>query len=430
MTKHLTVVGAGFAGVRAALAAADVAARAGGREQIAITVVSPDPVMGIRPRFYEDRLDGVLVPLDRVLAPVGIRFRRAFAEHLDPDARTLALGGAEPGTMSYDQLVLAAGSRLRPPDLDGSVHAVDSFAQARRLQTAIADLAADTDDGLRATVVGAGFTGLETAAELAGRLRRVAQGAGIDPAAVGVALVERSSDVAPEFGPRAREAIAGALEELGVETLTGREVEAVADGGVRLAGGDTIPSLLTVWAGGPTPSAVGGALAGLRDESGRIRVGRDLSTAADGIWAAGDIARVSADGDHDAVMSCQHALPQGSQAGANAARALVGKPSRRYAQHLYLTCLDLGGWGALLTEGWDRDRVLATGDRGKAFKRFINRGLIYPPATGRAKDLIAYGRPENVGPASAWVQRRALGVPLVRRAITGRAPDTAGEFAG
>lgn len=58
MGKSLVVVGAGFAGVRAALAAAEVIGQAG-EDQTEITVVSPDPVMGIRPRFYEAELDGV-----------------------------------------------------------------------------------------------------------------------------------------------------------------------------------------------------------------------------------------------------------------------------------------------------------------------------------------------------------------------------------
>jgi len=429
MGKSLVVVGAGFAGVRAALAAAEVAARAGGEDRIEITVVSPEPVMGIRPRFYEAKLDGVLVPLDQLLPPAGIRFRQASVEELDPERRTLHLAGSEPG-LRFDQLVLCAGSRLLLPDApDCQVHAVDSFEQAKRLGRAISELKTDEAARFKVSVVGAGFSGLEVASELAGVLRQTARDVGRDPDSATVTLIERGDTVAPAFGPRARVIIDEALDELGVRCLTGQEVHSIRASGVKLADGREIEGDLTVWAGGPTASRLATQLAQTLDMWGRVDVDRGLATNVDGIWAAGDVARVRTDNEHHAVMSCQHAMPQGSQAGANAARALIGKAPAHYEQQLYLTCLDLGDWGALLTQGWERDHVLASGRDGKAFKHFMNRSVIYPPASGELKDLLRYARPQNIGRASAWAQRKALSVPLARRVITGTAKDAAQAFA-
>lgn len=54
----------------------------------------------------------------------------------------------------------------------------------------------------------------------------------------------------------------------------------------------------------------------------------------------------------------------------------------------YITCLDLGRSGAVITEGWER-RIEKTGIDGKAVKRWINTQIIYPPADGTAEALLA-----------------------------------------
>jgi NADH dehydrogenase len=46
--------------------------------------------------------------------------------------------------------------------------------------------------------------------------------------------------------------------------------------------------------------------------------------------------------------------------------------------HWSTTILELGPWGALYTEGWDR-HVVATGEAVKRSKRLINGGRIDPP---------------------------------------------------
>ena len=56
------------------------------------------------------------------------------------------------------------------------------------------------------------------------------------------------------------------------------------------------------------------------------------------------------------------------------------------------TILDLGGWGAVYTEGWDR-QVVATGAAAKRTKEIINRQRIYPPLNGDRKALLDAAAP-------------------------------------
>jgi hypothetical protein len=90
-----------------------------------------------------------------------------------------------------------------------------------------------------------------------------------------------------------------------------------------------------------------------------------------------------------AAMSCQHAIALGRHAGNNVAAALLGTvPATAYRQPKYVTCLDLGEWGAVYTEGWDRQLKLVK-EEAKTLKHNINSIWIYPPIAERAAALAA-----------------------------------------
>ena len=91
----------------------------------------------------------------------------------------------------------------------------------------------------------------------------------------------------------------------------------------------------------------------------------------DDIFVTDEVVRAATDDlGNVAVMSCQHAMSLGRVAGHNAAAELVGLPLHPYSQPKYVTCLDIGPWGALYTESWDR-QVRLTRETGKViFTRF------------------------------------------------------------
>ena len=128
-----------------------------------------------------------------------------------------------------------------------------------------------------------------------------------------------------------------------------------------------------VWTAGLRASPLTQQIRAERDLLGRLHVERDLRvTAVEHVFATGDVALALADEDHHALMSCQHAMTMGRFAGHNVAANLLGRPTLPYAQPKYATCLDLGSWGAVFTDGWNRE-VQFAGDRAKAVKRMINR---------------------------------------------------------
>ena len=118
---------------------------------------------------------------------------------------------------------------------------------------------------------------------------------------------------------------------------------------------------------------------GTRDGIGRLQVDEHLRVVGvDGVYAAGDTAAAVAETGHVVMQSCQHAVPQGKLVGANVAADLLGLPLAPFAPDPYVTCLDLGSYGAVLTTGWDRT-ISLTGAEAKSLKKSINSEWIYPP---------------------------------------------------
>lgn len=189
---------------------------------------------------------------------------------------------------------------------------------------------------------------------------------------------------------RSRPIIIKALQSQGVEWKLGTSVAAIDAGGILTTDGERIESLSVLWTGGMEASQLTRPLPGERDPMGRLRVDRDLRLPeAPEIFAAGDTAYAATDDDDNhAMMSCQHAMILGRFAGHNAAADIIGADPLPYRQERYGTCLDLGPWGSVVTEGWEREVQIA-GPAAKERKTFINSALIAPPPPIREQALAA-----------------------------------------
>ena len=197
----------------------------------------------------------------------------------------------------------------------------------------------------------------------------------------------------PELGPGPRPTITQALKELGVEVKLGTAVVAIDAGGVTLASGERIETETAIWTVGMRATPLSEQIPGSKDPLGRLYVEQTLRVSSTrDVFATGDAACALADTKNKryALMSCQHANQLGRVSGYNAAADLLGEPLLDYSQAGYVTCLDMGAWGAVLSTGWERD-VKVTGDVAKRAKCLINQKLIYPPPL--AKDALSVANP-------------------------------------
>ncbi len=377
--QKIVVLGGGFAGLWSAVGAARILnERRIPLHEIEVVLVDRTDWHAIRVRNYERSLADVRVPFDDVLASVGVRRVRGEVLDINLKRREISVQGL-PEPIGYDRLVFALGSRLDIPPVPGlAEHAfnVDTYEAAARLRNHLAALPSQPTACAHNTVlvVGGGLTGIEVATEMPDRLTALGK--------TRVILADRAPWIGSDMGEEARRVIERALGALHIEMRPGITVRAVDADGAILSNGERISAATIIWCGGMRAHPLCARFPVPPDRFGRLPVDEYLKVKGlDAEFAAGDAAWFHVDGTHASVMSCQHARPMGRFAGHNVACDLLGEPMLPLRIDWYVTVLDLGAWGAVYTEGWNR-RVILTGSEAKLVKRTINCQRIYPPRTG------------------------------------------------
>lgn len=375
----IVVVGGGFAGVNAALAARRVA-----DDRAEVLMISREPRLTIRPRLYEAKPEELTADLSKTFEKVNIGFCAGEAIGFDAMAKSIFL--MDQPALKYDRLVIAAGSVMERPQIAGS-----------HLPFSIDDLnsAILFDDRLRVistnrcptvVIVGAGFTGVELALEMRDRLAAHAGETAGENARI--VLVDRQPVAGAELGESVRGAIEQALRNAGVEMRLNCKIAEMSSRSISFTEGLSISADAVVLCTGLIASPLTRELPVPKDDRGRLIADEFLRLPAlPAIFAAGDAVRAEPDKGRTTLFSCQHSLQSGKFAGENAALDLLGLPLRPYRQERYVTCLDLGRSGAVFTQGWNRD-IQLTGQEAKAVKRRINTRLIYP-TEGSSKEILA-----------------------------------------
>ncbi|MEE6179246.1 NAD(P)/FAD-dependent oxidoreductase [Mycobacterium sp. 050134] len=315
---HVVVVGGGYAGTLAAN-------RLRQNPDIDITLVNPRPVFVERIRLHQLVADTGAATADyESLLADGIRLVVDAVDHLTTAGRRVVLGsGAE---LAYDYLVYAVGSTgAVPVAIPGAVefaHRVTDLESAERLRHALADLPPRAPVG----VVGGGLTGIETAAELAGRGRAVTLICG--------------GMLGPSLSDRGRRSVAKRLRRLGVNVLESVAAGEVRSDAVVLSDGGVLPSAVTVWTAGFTVPDLATRSGLHTDDLGRLLTDETLTSVDDGrIVAAGDAAAPSG---RPLRMSCQAAGPLGAQAADTVLSRIAGKTPAALNQAFVGQCISLG----------------------------------------------------------------------------------------
>jgi NADH:ubiquinone reductase (H+-translocating) len=315
---HIVVIGGGYAGT---LAANHLRLNA----DIDITVVNPRPVFVERIRLHQLAAGSRTATVDYgTLLGAGVRLVVDNVAKIDTaDATVELMSGA---VLDYDYVIYAVGSTgVLPATVPGSAefaYPIAEFEQAERLRVALDEL----DPDAPVTVVGAGLTGIETASELAEQGRRVSLVCG--------------GLLGPSLSKPGRRSVAKWLRRLGVDVLAAEAVREVRSDSVVLAGGEVLPSALTVWtAGFGVPDLA--ARSGLRtDTLGRLLTDETLTSVDDPrIVAAGDAAAPSG---QPLRMSCQAALPLGAQAANTLLSRIAGTPPAVVDQAFTGQCISIG----------------------------------------------------------------------------------------
>ncbi|MDC0661082.1 NAD(P)/FAD-dependent oxidoreductase [Marinobacter sp. SS21] len=207
--------------------------------------------------------------------------------------------------VNYDTLVIAVGSTANDfgtPGAQDHCLFLDSLAQARRFHTLLlnAFLRANHDaqqgqaGQLPITIIGAGATGVELAAELrlASRELPVYGMNALRAEDVSIRVIEAADRILPALPNRLSAAATRELERQQVQVLTGQPVSEVRPQGVVMKDGTELTSAMTIWAAGIKAPAFLTELDGLETNRGnQLVVTQTLQTPADNdVFAFGDCA--------------------------------------------------------------------------------------------------------------------------------------------
>ncbi|MDI9243690.1 NAD(P)/FAD-dependent oxidoreductase [Marinobacter sp. CHS3-4] len=216
----------------------------------------------------------------------------------------------------YDTLVIAVGSNANDFGTPGAQeHCIflDSLKQARRfhnrLLNAFLSKNHESQSGesheLPITIIGAGATGVELAAELrlASRELPVYGMNHLRPTDVSITVIEAADRILPALPPRISDAARRELEHQNVEVLTGQPVSSISEASIVMKDGTELPSEMTIWAAGIKAPAFLSVLEGLEtNRSNQIKVEQTLQSVSDHqIFAFGDCAECPQPGSDQPV---------------------------------------------------------------------------------------------------------------------------------
>jgi len=325
---RVVVVGMGFAG----LATVKRLTHAGMR----VTLVDRNVYSTFQPLLYQVATGGlnpsdVAYPLRAFAHRYGARFQRGELADIDDAAKKITLRQGE--KLDYDYLVLATGVTAAYYGVTGAdKHSLamytrrDAIALRDHIMAWLERLSGeDRGRSLAITIVGGGATGVELAGTLA-ELRNIALATAfpdIDRSRMQIRLVEQAPGLLAPYTPSLREYAHRQLLDREVDVRLGATIREITADHVVLAGGEHLPSDVTVWAAGVTaPDPLRGW--GLpQGRGGRIQVGPDLRvTGHDRIFAIGDIALTEG---QPTPQLAQPALQMGRFAAEQIARLAVSR---------------------------------------------------------------------------------------------------------
>lgn len=263
--KRILILGGGFAGYNAAKKLCDLVRD---REDVGVMLISRDNFLTFWPMVPaivagEVGVRNIAQPLRRRLIHMGSSFRRAAVEKVDFENQVVTAGGRE---FTYDHLVLALGAQPSYFGIPGveqhaiNMRGIPDAIEVRnrvveRFEEATLEYGDVPDTKLSFVVIGAGATGVETAAQLHVLIHEVlgSQYPNLNTSAFRIYLLDALPHILPELDPGLRRVARGQLAARDIEVIIDALAEEVTESCVKLKDGRQIASENVIWTAGARP---------------------------------------------------------------------------------------------------------------------------------------------------------------------------------
>jgi NADH dehydrogenase len=347
--KRILVLGGGFAGV---FAAKELQRRLAGIADIEL--INELNYFTFQPLLPEVAAGSISVrdavaPLRRLLP--GVRVRQAQIYDIDLERKVVVIfqGLQRRYTeVGYDQLVLALGQSVdlsRIPGLAAHALSMKTLSDALTLRNSVIDKLEHADitalpevkkELLTFTVIGGGFSGVETAGEMMELIERsLTFYPNIERREVRVLLIEFADRLLGELPPSLGEYTRSFFEKRGIEVRLRTGIREATGTAIVTTDGEVIGTRTLVATIGNAPSPLVARL-DLPNERGRVRTDRTLRVEGrPDIWALGDAAQIPlvdapSQRNHFAPPTAQFAVREARALARNIAAALDGRPGEPF----------------------------------------------------------------------------------------------------
>ena len=201
----------------------------------------------------------VCIPYSDIFSASGggkINFIQAEIFSIDLENKKVATRGGE--ILDYDYLVIALGSEAADFGILGVKEYAfqlknleDALLLNQKMEELIKEIAAgQRPRPIKITVVGAGFTGIEVAAEFACCVKKFARVCGIKGRCDRAILLEAGPRILPAVSDCERNIILKRLTQLGIEVLENVAAEEIGGNYIKLKNGKRLDADLVIWTAG------------------------------------------------------------------------------------------------------------------------------------------------------------------------------------
>ena len=327
--KRIVIIGAGYAGVMAAL-------RLAGKDrkrQAQVTLVNASDAFVERIRLHQVAANQTLPQrsIRKLLGKRPVEFVQGWVSELDLDQHIVHVDAqGETREIGYDTLVYALGSvaaKSSVPGVAEHTYGIGNKAEAAALRERLAD----TKAGSRVAVVGGGLTGIETVTEIAETYPQLR-----------VSLVTAGVP-AKGFSDRGQAYLVQTFEQMGIAVRAHTAISSVEAGMLHTQTGEPIPFDVGIWCGSfeAVPLAREAGLA--VNTKGQVLVDPYMrSISHPDVYAAGDSAAPVIEPGAPIRMACATSLPMAAHVADNVLALVKDRPQQPFSFHYGGQCVSLG----------------------------------------------------------------------------------------
>ena len=358
MAKKVLIVGAGYAGIEAAL----TLNKKKKKDDIEVTLVDKNPYHTLLTELHEvagNRVseEAIRIPLKSIFKYTDVKLVMDEIEQFDLDKNTLY---SDQASYSYDYLILSMGSTpnyFGIPGLKENSFSLWSFDDAVRIREHIKKtfiLAAQENDGakrkslLTFVVAGAGFTGVEMIGELAVWSRSLCREYNIPRKDVRLIIVDMLPRILSTLDEKnAAKAHSYMEKKLGIEIMLNTKIKEADENGLTVENG-FIESGTIIWAAGVRCSEdvdqidvdkIGGPKRVIVDEFSR--------TKHDNVYVAGDMSALLDENKKCYPAMVENAIQTAHGSAENILSRIQGKEQKKVTVKMHGTMVSVGNYFAV-----------------------------------------------------------------------------------